>query len=314
MYQIIVNPASRSGKGLSIWKEVIEPVLLKDGISYCAHFSEKRSDACRLAAQITRNHPLQDPPIKLIVLGGDGTINDVLQGICDFSRVIIGYIPTGSSNDLARDLNFPKDPLTMLRLILEDKHRITMDLGKVTCENGTPHYFAVSCGLGYDAAVCEETFRSNAKVWFNRIGLGKLVYLGIALKQIFSTRFTTAKLTLDNQTAVQIPKMLFIATMIHRYEGGGFMFCPKADATDNCFDLCSVGDLSKLIVLLALPTAFFGKHYLVKGIKPYRGTQICIETSTPVWVHTDGEVVGNCRKISISSVPKAIQMIVPPTL
>ena len=104
----------------------------------------------------------------------------------------------------------------------------------------------------------------------NRIGLGKLTYLGIALKQLITARKVSCTLTIENavngkQTAFQLPRFLFVTCMSHRYEGGGFMFCPPAMDNDGILDLCCVGNISKVLVLLALPTAFFGKHYFVKG-------------------------------------------------
>ena len=99
----------------------------------------------------------------------------------------------------------------------------------------------------------------------NRIGLGKLTYLGIALKQLITARKVSCTLTIENavngkQTAFQLPRFLFVTCMSHRYEGGGFMFCPPATDNDGVLDLCCVGNISKVLVLLALPTAFFGKH------------------------------------------------------
>ena len=102
MYHIIINPASRSGRGAKIWSEQIEPALKKSDAVYQTYFSKKAGEVKHLAAQITAEYK-DDPDLKLIVLGGDGTVNEALQGIADPSKVILGYIPTGSSNDLARD-------------------------------------------------------------------------------------------------------------------------------------------------------------------------------------------------------------------
>lgn len=73
------------------------------------------------------------------------------------------------------------------------------------------------------------------------------------------------------------------------YEGGGFKFAPLADYRDGLLDLCVVGDLSKALILLALPTAFFGRHYMFRGITAYRARKVEIQTSAPLWVHTDGK-------------------------
>lgn len=311
MYHIIINPASRSGKGLKIWKEQVEPALRRGGTLYRPYFSEKAGDVARIAAEILAHaEPHSDgEPVSLIILGGDGTVNEALQGISDTSRVVLGYIPTGSSNDLARDLNIPTDPTAALDLILHSGTVRSMDLGTLAYGDGGSRRFAVSCGIGFDAAVCEEALRSKAKKVLNRIGLGKLTYLSIALKQLFAAKSVSGKLILDNEKPVEIGSILFTACMLHRFEGGGFMFSPDADATDGILNLCAVGDISKPLILYALPTAFKGKHYRFKGITPYQARKVTIEVSSPLWVHTDGEVTRKSRRITVTCQQNALRII-----
>ena len=306
MYHIIINPRSRSGRGLRIWKETIEPRLHEEGISYRNYFSEKPGDVARLAGEITS---AAEKPLTLIILGGDGTVNEALYGMEDTSKVTLGYIPTGSSNDLARDLQIPGDPLEALELILHKGSVHTMDLGAVTYSDGETRPFIVSCGIGFDAAVCEEALHSRLKSVFNRLGLGKLTYLGIALKQLLGAKAVSGKLTLDNKAPVNMNTLLFVAFMLHRFEGGGFMFCPDADAADGILDLCAVGDLPKLLILFALPTAFKGKHYRFEGITPYRAQTVTIETSAPLWVHTDGEVTRKSDRLTVTCRHGAVRML-----
>lgn len=165
-------------------------------------FSGKAGEVRQLAAQITAEHAAE-PDLTLIVLGGDGTINETLQGIADPSKVILGYIPTGSSNDLARDLGISKDPKAALNLILHNNTPRAMDLGRLTyLDEDQPEesrLFAVSCGIGFDAAVCAEAMSSRIKDTMNRIGLGKLTYLGIALKQLITARKVSCTLTLEDK-------------------------------------------------------------------------------------------------------------------
>lgn len=309
MYHIIINPASRSWKGLRIWKKQIEPLLQSKAIPYRSYFSEKAGDVAKLAADILASDGTR--PLTLIILGGDGTINEALQGISDTEGIILGYIPTGSSNDLARDLKLPKNPPAALELILHSGKPKLMDLATVTYDDGSVRHFAVSCGIGFDAAVCEEALHSKIKLIFNKLGLGKLTYLGIALKQLFAARAVSCKLTLDDNPPIDIKTVLFVTAMLHRYEGGGFMFCPDADPNDGLLNICAVGDIPKLLVLLALPTAFWGKHYMVKGITPYKASRIHIETSKPLWVHTDGEVTRKSCSFTVSCQASGIRIILP---
>lgn len=314
MYYIIVNPASKSGKGLKIWSQ-IEPVLIEKKIKYKLFFSKGIGHVSRLVRKLSDSLVNNDPDsiIKLIILGGDGTLNEALQGISDFNRVHLGYIPTGSSNDLARDLHLPKDPVKVLTSILSCRTPSALDLGRLTydsCSNElsrqhsneetVSRLFAVSCGIGFDAAVCEEALASRFKNILNKIGLGKLTYLAIALKQLIKAKKITCKVTLDDAPPIYLPKFLFVACMLHQFEGGGFKFCPQADAFDGLTDICVVGNIPKWLIIMALPTAFFGKHYFFYGIDHYTAHKIHLETSAPLWVHTDGEVTRKSSSITIT--------------
>lgn len=307
-FHFILNPVSRSGKGRKLWDTVIEPYLQAARVRYEAHFSREAGDITRLAREITSAQSTE--LCHIVVLGGDGTIDEALQGISDLSRVALGYIPIGSGNDFTRDMPIPRDPLKALKRILEADKTTAVDIGTTTYEDGSSHRFIVSSGIGFDAAVCEETNRSEMKGFLNRIGLGKLTYLGIALKQLFASRAVSCQIRLDGGEPISIRKILFVAFMNHMYEGGGFKFAPRADYRDGLLDLCVVGDLSKALILLALPTAFMGRHYMFRGITAYRAQKVEIQTSAPLWVHTDGEVARRSNRLVVTCQRRALQMYI----
>lgn len=324
MYYVIVNPASKSGHGRQIWVR-LEQVFKEKEIPYKVVFSKEAGHVTRIVTKLTSSliHNPAEEPIKLIILGGDGTMNEALQGISDFDRVWLGYIPTGSSNDLARDLNLPKDPCATLATILEGKVVRVMDMGILTYDNSPGErsrlckgevaairYFSVSSGIGFDAAVCEESLTSRFKMTLNKLGLGKLTYLTIALKQLITAISVSCDIYLDDsEEPIRFNRFLFTAFMIHKYEGGGFKFCPTADAADGILDLCVVGKIPKLVILFALPTAFFGKHYIFPQIKHYTASKIRFTTSTPLWVHTDGEVYAKSDSITVACIPNKIKLM-----
>ena len=309
MYHILVNPASKSGRGLRIF-EKLEPVLRKKQIPYELIQSTHAGHMTKIVKDLTAS----SEKIRLIVLGGDGTMNEVLQGIRDFSLVEIGYIPSGSSNDLARALHLPKDPLILLDRILSGNQKCLVDLGKLTytsedTKNTASKYFIVSSGIGFDAAVCEESISSPFKNTFNKLKLGKLTYVAIALKQLIAARRVSCDLILDEYKTIHMKRFLFIASMNHPYEGGGFMFCPNADNTDGILDLCAVGPIPKLLILFALPTAYFGKHTIFPEISLYRASKIDIRSSVPLWVHTDGEVHFKSSHVYISCEKQVLTLL-----
>ena len=167
----------------------------------------------------------------------------------------------------------------------------------------------MSSGIGFDAAVCEEALASKFKNTLNKIGLGKLTYLSIALKQLIKARKVTCSITLADGKMIRLPKFLFVAGMVHQYEGGGFKFCPGADYQDGLLDVCVVGNIPKWLILFALPTAFSGQHYRFCGIDRYSASCIHLETSIPLWVHTDGEVTAKSDYITMTCEKNKLQIL-----
>ena len=148
----IVNPAAHSGEGYALWKQA-EAVLQERSIPYEVYFSEKRGDVRQLAKRLT--NVSEGAERFLIVLGGDGTLNEAIQGMQHFEQVRLGYIPTGSSNDLARDLKIGHDIRPLMKKLLDGGTEHRMDLGCVTWNadgKTQKRHFLVSCGIGYDAA------------------------------------------------------------------------------------------------------------------------------------------------------------------
>ena len=186
MLYFIVNEKSKSGNAKQIWKE-IEEVLKVRNVSYQAFVSEYRGHAGKLAAEICA---MDDNDICLVAVGGDGTANEVINGITDFEKVRFGVIPTGSGNDLARGLSLSKDPkngaihiLNAMKKSREDTW--CMDLGEVNFGE-KKRLFAISAGIGLDALVCKKALKSTIKDILNKIRLGKLTYLVLTVQSLFT--------------------------------------------------------------------------------------------------------------------------------
>lgn len=303
MYHIIMNPGSKSGKGLSVWQS-LESILSEKRVSYQLYESTHIGHVTELTRQITSTRQ----PTKLIILGGDGTINEALQGIEDFELASIGYIPTGSSNDFARSLKLPSAPEAALHNILHPLYFQRIDLGLITYGSWSRR-FAGSCGCGFDAAVCQEALGSPIKNVLNRFGLGKLTYVGIALKQILLFRPVPVHLILDHHKKLRFPRTYFLSALNCPYEGGGLKMCPQAKADDGFLDICVVEGLSKLTIALMFPTAYRGWHNIFKGIHQYRVKSLEIRPEMPLPFHTDGEPYAPEDVLTVSCLSGALTII-----
>ena len=304
MYYFIINPGSRSGKGVKIWNE-LEYILQKSHTDYRAYFTEYPGHASLLAGQISK----ECSPCTIVAVGGDGTANEVINGLCMNSQIRFGYIPTGSGNDLARGLALSTTPETALKAILDPKEIRLVNIGQNQLENHS-YRFVISTGIGYDAAVCHEAEHSKIKRMLNHLKLGKLTYLGIALKQLILLRPGAVTITLDEHSPITFDRIFFVAVMNLQYEGGGFMFCPKADVSDDYLDVCLVEKISKLKILCLLPTAFWGRHIKYKGIHILRCKKLSICSDYALPVHTDGEPRNLHTSMNISLLENKLPFII----
>ncbi len=308
MYYFIVNPNSRSGRGRSIWNQIHQQLMLQ-GISFQYCLTRYSGHATQIAGDATALGTASDP-VYIIAVGGDGTIHEVLTGITDFDRVIFGYIPTGSGNDFCRSMQLPFDFMESLDYILKAEHIGTMDVPYLTRENKKSR-FGISTGIGYDAGVCQEVLATPFKKVFNRLGLGKLIYLFIALKQLLFISPGKMTVTLDDENQISYDRVYFTAVMNQKYEGGGFKFCPNARYNDQTLDVILVEGVSKLKVLCCLPTAFFGKHTGIKGIHILTCKNIHVHSETPLPIHIDGESGGIRKDLTVSIEKKPLKIILP---
>lgn len=285
MYVFIINPNARSGLGARTWGE-LEQILKNRSIPYLALFTKYQRHATAMTRELTSDGQEH----TIIVLGGDGTINEVIDGISDLSRTTVGYIPIGSSNDFARSFSLPRNPQKALEIILNPSAYSYMNVGLLSYKNRQKR-FAVSTGIGFDAAICHQAVISRLKVLLNRIHLGKLTYAAIALHRLVHLRPATMQITLDGKNSVSFSNVLFAVAMNHPYEGGGFRFCPKADPCDGFLNIMVISGISRYKALILLPFAFKGWHTRFRGVYTYTCKEVRIESDTALPVHTDGEPV-----------------------
>ena len=305
MYHFIVNPKYRSGRGQLIWN-MVERKLIRLSVSYDVIMTTCVGHA-RLAADQLSSQP---EAVTIVVIGGDGTINEVLSGLHLSNHIVFGCIPTGSGNDFAKGMHLPTDPMEALDNILYGRNTVSIDLGVIQ-SNGRTSRFSISAGMGFDASICHEALTSPIKKVLNKLHLGRLTYFFIALKQIFLYTPTTITLTMDGGRTFTYKRAFFATAFNQPCEGGGIRICPNAKPDDNELDICIVSDVSRLKLALFLPGAFWGLHTHIQGVHFMRCKTITIQSDRSIPVHRDGESGGNQKNITISLEKTTLKVITP---
>lgn len=295
MLYFFINPASRSGKGKKKWEEVKHYVEEKN-IPYEAHFLEANVSPRPVMEEIFAKEGTA--PVSIVLIGGDGTVNQCINGVPDFTRLELSVIPTGSGNDFCRNKNIPGTLEEQLEHIIQKKNRMSVDLGTITYSRNqaspTTCHFVVSTGIGYDAEICHMANQSKLKKALNKVKLGKLVYLLIGIKGIFSADLSDMRITIDGE-AKDYSNVFFVATMNQPFEGGGVAMTPEATDTDGQLDFLIFHGVSRFKALCTIPLLYIKKHAGKPGVTLLTGKDILVSSSNSRVIHTDGESEENCN-------------------
>ena len=311
MYYFIVNYTGGSGKTKKTWNR-IHFLLNEKGIEYKAYVTKRVGHAQELAARISE---MEDEDIRLVVVGGDGTINEVLNGITDFSRIRFGVIPTGSGNDFARGLNISKNPDEALDLILASARGMTIDLGEVIIGDGDRRVFGISSGIGLDAIVCKKNLNSKTKKFLNKIGLGSLSYVIKTITTLFSMEKYSVRVKMNNSkgdgiNVIRFNDLIFLASMNFAAEGGGVPMNPGARADDGLLSICAVSGIPKWRAFLMLPVLVKGKHVKKKGFLLEDVESLVFDAEKPMVLHADGEYLGDVTHIEMRVLKDILNILV----
>ena len=244
------------------------------------------------------------------MVGGDGTANEVINGMTHFEKVRFGVIPTGSGNDLARGLGITGTPTEVIGHVLNCREDYVMDLGQVSwngCEK--PRLFAISAGAGLDALVCKKALKSKVKDALNKLHLGKLTYLFLTVQSLFTMQTTDAGAVFDGKGQKNHKKMIFAAAMNFRAEGGGVPMAPGADAQDGKLSVCMAWGIPKWRTFLCLPLLVTANHLRIRGFEVTNCKEYDLKLKTPMVLHADGEYCGDVTEMHFQCLPKKLHVM-----
>jgi diacylglycerol kinase (ATP) len=242
----------------------------------------------------------------LIVAGGDGTINDVVNGLgrAGFPEdVTLGILPAGTGNDLAATLCIPEDPDLAEDVILQNRGR-RLDVARVRSEGISERFFINVATGGLGAEISSVNDEELKKRW------GKLSYLRASLE--VAKDFDVRELTLYLDSERREVEAVNVAVGNCRYTGGGWPATPKANPEDGLLDVVIIETLGAGELLGLAPAALAEFDYLDKdGIFFARAKNVYVETQPGLEFTADGEVIGD-EPAEFSVLPRALKVLVGP--
>ncbi len=310
-YKVIANPAAGKGTAAQIIPQ-IERQLQEYGLDFDLTRTERPWHAAELARQA-----VMDGYDVVVSAGGDGTCNEVLNGLMRVKDEHsangmnglpkLGILCIGRGNDFAFGAGMPLDWQSGCKALGDgSSHRV--DIGKISSEDQhLERYFGNGVGVGFDAVVNIQAARSKLRGFLN--------YLVSTLRTI--TLYYNAplmKIECDDVTITQ--PSIMVSIMNGRRMGGGFLMAPHSSDRDGYLDLCIAHEVSRLTILLMIPRFLQGSQSGHPAIRFVRTRQVTITgLNSPLPTHADGETLcGSCQQLKVELLPSQIEVITSQTV
>jgi diacylglycerol kinase (ATP) len=290
---VVVNPTAGKGRAVHVWRQAQTAL---DGDYRCV-MTEHPGHARELAAGAAR-----DGFLRVIAVGGDGTISEVANGLANTSTEL-AIIPAGTGDDCAHNLGIPGNPRAAARLSLSGVAR-PIDLGEIQTSDGT-RYFLNIAGLGFDA---EAVWRVNHLPSWLALG-GTLPYVLGVFQTLGSYWSPPIRLSVGQRT---LEKPVFVVAVANGASyAGGMRIAPDALVDDGLLDVCVVGALRRRQVLGLLPKMYLGGHRNHPAVEFWRCTELRAESPAHVRCQADGELVG-ALPATFKIHPGGLRCVTPP--
>ena len=287
---LIVNPAAGGGRAGRAAPAVVR-ALQSHGLSV-RHVETRNLDHAReLAREAGRAGEIA------VVLGGDGLVGAVADALREVPGALLGVLPGGRGNDLARVLGIPQDPLVACATIARG-HPRPLDLGEVD-----GRAFVGIASAGFDSEANRIANQAPAR-------LGNLVYAYGALRALVSWRPVDFEIELDPPGERVRFSGYTVAAANSRSYGGGMQIAPGASLSDGLLDIVLIERVSRLRFVANLPKVFKGTHVRLPQVRVLRAAEVAISAGRPFTLYADGDPIGELP-VRVRALPRALQVLVP---
>jgi YegS/Rv2252/BmrU family lipid kinase len=284
---VIVNPSAGGGRAGRALPEV-EAALRAHGVAYRIERTRDIGHAAELARGAAAAGEVA------AALGGDGLIGTV-AGALRGTGGVLGVLPGGRGNDLARVLGIPREPAEAATVLATGRER-ALDLGEV---GGRTFVGVASCGFDSEAnRIANEA----------HIVRGNLVYAYAALRALAGWKHATFTLGVDGETVTV--RGWSVAAANSKAYGGGMFVAPGAELDDGLLDVVTSSASSKVRFLALLPRVFKGTHVDAPEVTVRRARELTVAADRPFTVYADGDPIGELP-VTVRSLPAAVRVIAP---
>jgi diacylglycerol kinase (ATP) len=244
---------------------------------------------------------------RLVVVGGDGSVNEVVNGLSPGDDVEFAVIPRGTGWDFVRTFGIPRDLDGAIDVALTGSVR-EIDLGAATYRTWAGEErrstFANVASAGISGAIAQRANESSKALG------GKVSYYWATLAVFFGWQTGELTVTVDSET--RSGRMIDAMVCNGRFLGGGMMMCPDAEPDDGFFDVLLIGDVTKRDLAFVLPKTYKGKHLPHPRLELLRGSVVTVESNGPLPLELDGEQPGT-TPVRFEILPRALRLRVPAT-
>lgn len=306
---IIVNPTSAGGDTRRVWARTASDFSRHFG-AFNVEFTQARGDGRRIAFEAARTGR------KFIVAcGGDGTINEVANGILESGAdAELGILPSGTGGDFRRTLEIPTFPVAAARA-LRDGATKTIDVGRVTFvddDETVSRYFLGVASLGLSTKIIEKVKADKPFEWLPFRGLsGRATFAWSTLQKTLEMQYTKVLATVDDGREKELSVVNFVVANA-RYFGGGMRIAPDARLDDGLFDVVMIGEISSAKILANSYKLYAGTHLDVSEVHHATAKKITIKPidNQVIAFEIDGELPGKLPA-TFEIVPQALKIRVP---
>lgn|SRR5690606_560441 len=301
MYSFIVNPIAGNGKAKKIYESIRHLPILQNKATF--YLTEYEGHAKEIVRMLESNKAKGEPLDILFVIGGDGTVHEVVNALSD-QEIRICYIPGGSGNDFARGIESDKRPKEIIERAILDKDEKTYWLGTYTADDGITNKFVNSIGFGFDAAVVNRARKLAIRKLLSVLRLNEFVYLFALLVELVVYKPLEISLHLDGKEKT-FKNVLFATVSNQPFMGGGMKINPDAHNNHEDFSVLVVDNISKWKVFFLFGTVFFGKHTAYKEVYTFKTKEVTVRAHQRIPYQVDGEY-GKLKAASIRKFPQPL--------